>query len=286
MAPGVVTTQNHAAQPALPPNSITWDAEAKETNARLGEMSVLFTFWLTNVSTSEVVVNSVRTSCGCTVAKLPSMPWRIAPGGSGPIEVTLNVQGKSGKIVKSVTVDCSAGVKTLLVTANVPMPNPMAPVSVGLAAISMDRIRNMQISKTDRQAPLKGTCAVCHADPAVGKMSRELFATACAICHNAERRAGDVPDLQTQNKPTAAAYWEKFITEGKPNSMMPAFAQNQGGFLTPEQVSSLVAYLGGDFRKEPRVLNRNPSAARVSPPEATATRPATPIPAEPAQISQ
>jgi mono/diheme cytochrome c family protein len=32
---------------------------------------------------------------------------------------------------------------------------------------------------------------------------------------------------------------------------MPAFALNRGGILTDEQIGSLVAYLEGDFKKEP-----------------------------------
>jgi mono/diheme cytochrome c family protein len=247
-------------QPTLPPNSVAWDAESKEKDAKPGDISVPFTFWLTNVCASEVLVNSVRTSCGCTVARLPAQPWHIPPGGGGPIEVTVNIQGKSGKIVKSVTIDSNAGMKNLLVNVNVPAPQTVAAASPNLAAMQMNRMRNMMISKSNRQATLQGSCATCHVNPAVGRMGKELYATACSICHNAEHRATDVPDLQALNKPADAPYWKQFITEGKQNSMMPAFAIEQGGFLTPKQVTSLVAYLVGDFRKEGKILYHDPHA--------------------------
>lgn len=247
-----------ASQPTLPPHAIAWDAESKEKDAKAGEISIPFTFWLTNVSTSEVLINSVRTSCGCTVARLPAQPWHIPPGEGGPIEVTVNIQGKSGKIVKSVTIDSNAGAKNLLVTVNTPAPQAVAAAAPNPAALQMDRLRNMMISKSNRQATLQGSCAACHASPAVGKLGRELYATACSICHNAEHRATDVPDLQALNKPADAPYWKQFITEGKQNSMMPAFAREQGGFLTPEQVASLVAYLVGDFRMEGKIVYRAP----------------------------
>ena len=272
-----------APRPTLPPSSIAWDAESKEKDAKPGDISVPFTFWLTNVCASEVLINSVRTSCGCTVARLPAQPWHIPPRGGGPIEVTVNIQGKSGKIVKSVTIESNAGMKNLLVNVNVPAPQTVASSARSLAAMQMDRMRNMMISKSNRQATLQGSCATCHVSPAVGKVGKELYASACAICHNAERRATDVPDLQALSKPTDAPYWRQFITEGKPSSMMPAFAKEQGGVLTPEQVTSLVTYLVGDFRKEGKISYRDPHATpavstvihpAVTPPTAIVPKPA------------
>jgi cytochrome c553 len=131
---------------------------------------------------------------------------------------------------------------------------------------------NMQISKTDRQATLRGSCAACHAQPAVGREGRELYLTACAICHNAEHRASAVPDLQVMGSAKDAAYWRQFVSEGKPSSMMPAFAREQGGFLTEQQIASLVAYLVGDFRKEGRIVYRDSSL-----PASSAMKPAPPL---------
>jgi hypothetical protein len=99
-----------------------FDSEKKDYSARAGEASASFTFNLTNVSSAEVIVNRVSTSCGCTVAKLPEQPWHLAPGTNGPINVTVDLRGKSGTIMKSVTVDSSAGMKSLLVQVTIPPP--------------------------------------------------------------------------------------------------------------------------------------------------------------------
>ncbi|HUR45103.1 MAG TPA: DUF1573 domain-containing protein, partial [Candidatus Saccharimonadales bacterium] len=175
-----------ATQPA---NYLAYDSESKEYNAKVGDTNAHFTFWLTNVSKEVVAINSVRTSCGCTVAQLPETPWKLAPGTNGPIEVSVNLLGKSGTIVKSVTVDSSAGGKSLLVKVNIPTPaNNPAMVNGAPNSGDVDRIKNMQSALSDRQVVFKNKdCAKCHADPAVDKsgfavMGENLYKGVCANC--------------------------------------------------------------------------------------------------------
>jgi hypothetical protein len=52
-----------------------------------------------------LIINSVRPSCGCTVADYPKEP--IAPGKSGKINVTYNA-ASSGSFTKSITVTTNA----------------------------------------------------------------------------------------------------------------------------------------------------------------------------------
>ena len=52
--------------------NIVFDADTKTYNAKLGEESVAFKFLLTNTWTNEITVDRMETSCGCTVAKMPS----------------------------------------------------------------------------------------------------------------------------------------------------------------------------------------------------------------------
>src|SRR5438046_1245565 len=53
------------AAPTQPASYVQWDAESKEYTAKPGEPTAHFTFYLTNVSKEVVLINSVRTSCGC-----------------------------------------------------------------------------------------------------------------------------------------------------------------------------------------------------------------------------
>jgi mono/diheme cytochrome c family protein len=223
-----------------------FDAETKEYSAKVGEGTANFTFNLTNVSSSEVLVNRVSTSCGCTVAKLPEQPWHLAAGTNGPINVTVDLHGKSGLIMKTVTVDSTAGIKSLMVKVNIPPPQ-LIPVA---STNGMDRTRNLELAKADRQAVFKADCAECHVKPAIGKLGKELYAGACAVCHDAEHRATMVPDLHVLKHPDTREYWTQITSEGKINSLMPAFAFKNGGILNDQQIASLVDYLVTDFAKD------------------------------------
>ncbi len=56
-------------------------------------------FKFTNVGKGKLVINYIRTSCGCTVAEYPKD--YISPGGSGEIKVTYDGTGKlPGKVKK------------------------------------------------------------------------------------------------------------------------------------------------------------------------------------------
>jgi hypothetical protein len=110
---------------ATPPQSasdtgaLKWDAEAREIDAKAGERNVTFVFAATNVSNASVIINQLHASCGCTAAKLPSMPYTLGIGSNVSINVEMQIAGKHGLITKSVTVDSTAGLKTLTVSANI-----------------------------------------------------------------------------------------------------------------------------------------------------------------------
>jgi mono/diheme cytochrome c family protein len=228
------------------PNILKWDAETKEQSTTPGQAEAKYTFWLTNVSPAEVLINSVRTSCGCTVAKLPSQPWHIPSGSNGPIEVTVNLAGKSGMIAKGVTVDTSVGIKQLTVKCNIPVNAPGAlPVQQSGTMGDADRLKNMQLAMADRQVVFRNQeCAKCHAEPARNKTDgRILYAGVCATCHNSQHRAAQVTDLRLIKHPTDADYWRQWIAHGRPGSMMPAYAESEGGPLNEQQISALVDFM-------------------------------------------
>ena len=225
-------------------NVFGWDALQKEVNTKPGETNVLFTFALTNISQQTVTINGVHTSCGCTVAKLPQIPWTFAPGDNGTFEVSLDVRNKVGVVTKTVTVNSTAGFRYLTVRASIPVTQHTA-MSQG------ERVRNLQIALADRQAVFQGSCVTCHVTPGVGKRGKELFHGVCGVCHDAEHRASMVPDLRKLNKPQDVNYWRNWITNGKDGTLMPAWGQANGGPLTTAEIDSLVEYLTGPFKKEP-----------------------------------
>jgi len=212
----------------VPSDVLTWDADSKEQSVPGDTPEAHFTFTVTNISPHDVTIVSAIASCGCTVPKLPEDP-KIIPGASARIEVTMNLKNKFSMVAKTVTISTDKGVKVLHVTVHLPPP-------------TLREIRQ-QMTLTDRQVVFKGECARCHMEPARGKAGQELYASACGICHESPQRATMVPDLHALTHETNAEYWKNIITYGKPGTLMPAFAQSEGGFLTDGQIASLVEYL-------------------------------------------
>lgn len=229
----------------IPTNVLAFDAEAKEYNAKPGEVDIPFTFYVTNVSSEEVIINSVHTSCGCTVAELPSLPWKMAPGDRGEIKVKMDVRGKVGAITKTININSTRGIKILAVTARVPMPDMMS-------TTQQERERNQLIARANRQAVFQGDCARCHSAPGVGKMGEDLYKAVCGVCHEAQHRASMVPDLKTLGRPNTREYWADIIMHGKKDTLMPGFSKIHNGPFTDEQIFSLVEYMVGPFQRSIR----------------------------------
>jgi cytochrome c553 len=235
--PGTVIT-NRPSKPVQAtgrPFPLTVDQDTKVYNAKAGEESAPFLFLLTNETTSAVTITEARTSCGCTVASLPSQPWILSPGTNGEIKVTVDLRNKRGSITKLVYVYGDFVTKTLTVTANIP-ENAMG-----------NRDKNMRVAMADRQAVFKGDCASCHVTPTIGKQGQPLFAAACGICHDSEHRAAMVPDLHHLNHATDREFWKTWIASGKPGTLMPAFSKAQGGPLDDSQIDSLADYLAASL---------------------------------------
>lgn len=107
------------------------------------------------------------------------------------------------------------------------------------------------------QALFKGDCAQCHADKGRNAFGENLYAADCGICHESSRRKSFVPDLHAMKQAADLDYWKRIITQGKPHTMMPAFAAAQGGPLTEAQVLSLATYLNHTISH-----NFSPAAAK------------------------
>src|SRR5688572_1755300 len=103
----------------LPAGILAFDSESKDYTMKSGEIVGTYVFNLTNISPGEVVITYVQPSCGCTAVQLPPMPWKIPAGGSGQIPVNMNVQGKSGIVMKTVTLHTDKGQKPLMVKATI-----------------------------------------------------------------------------------------------------------------------------------------------------------------------
>lgn len=233
--PIFVPDTSHANDP-LPDGVLAWNSLMEATNAAATQTQAHFVFSLTNVSSGNVAVLDAHASCGCTQPELPPRPWIIPPGGNGEIGATVNLEGQVGTFIKFVTVTTDKGKKNVFMQITV-----LPPVIPTLT--DAERAHGVEMAKADRQAVFKNDCATCHAKPAQGKYGKPLYDAVCAICHDAEHRAAMVPDLHNLKTPTNDEFWRIWIAQGKPGSLMPAFATAEGGPLNDMQIATLAAYL-------------------------------------------
>ena len=243
---GALMVAAQTANPAPPKKQLlAWDALEKEMTPAVESSGIAggtaqFAFNVTNVSDHEVIIERLAASCGCTTYKMPAEPWHIAPGEHGKIDVNVTFAGKFGIFYKTLSVISPTAPATLGVKINLP---PTAQMARGM---------NRDVAAKDRQAVFKGDCASCHADKAKGKMGKELYLAACGICHEATHRATMVPNLHALNKATTYEYWKEWISNGKTNSLMPAFSVSAGGPLSDEQIDSLAKTLVQALPGRPR----------------------------------
>jgi cytochrome c553 len=215
------------------------DEPTKLYVAKPGEVQARFTFSVKNASKERVIITRVATSCACSVAKLPSDPWRLEAGTSGNLEIDVEFQGKFGDLTKTATIESSTGAVLLTMRLTIPMPAGVTDAAA--------RERNRQLANVDRQAVFKGDCMTCHVRPGANLNGEKLYAAACGICHEAEHRAEMVPNIHLLPIATNRDYWLKIIRDGKPGTLMPAFGHEHGGPLTDVQIDSLAAFLTEAF---------------------------------------
>ena len=225
-----------AQEPGAFANALLFDSTNQEIKGEPGQADFTFSFAFTNSAPVAVIIESVRTSCGCTVAKVPPLPWTIPPGERGEFSVALDARGKSGRVTKSVFLNTSIGIRPLTVHALVGGED-------GKTMDADDRLRNIQVALADRFAVFRGECATCHAQPARNRTGPALYLAACAVCHDSVNRASLVPDLKRLPHPADRDHWLRWITFGRHGSLMPAFSEYEGGILTEAQIDSLADYL-------------------------------------------
>lgn len=251
---GYSTNFNHLTNYIVVTNSGFWNVFSGRkytTIAHVTTNRVVAT--VTNsVSPVTIAILTVHPSCGCTTAEVPAMPWVLPPGTNSLLRVKVNLSGKSGILPKHVTITTDHGhmdLNLLIKIAPPPPPRPMTPA---------ERAAGVAASQVDRQAVFKGDCASCHAKNLQGRYGQQLFAAACAVCHEASPRATMVPDLHNLKDPTSEEFWRTWITSGKAGTLMPAFGKTQGGPLTDFQISSLAAYLNQSIPPHPQPAAKQP----------------------------
>ena len=97
-------------QAALAAPALVWDATAKTTAVAPGATQAAFSFTATNVSGADVVLTSVSTSCRCTRAVLPSIPYTLSPRASVTLQAAVVLTPGATEASQTVFVESTAGV--------------------------------------------------------------------------------------------------------------------------------------------------------------------------------
>ncbi len=83
---------------------------------------VSYTFKFKNVGDADLIINSAKASCGCTVPEYDKEP--IPPSGEGKIIVTFDSSNREGSQYKKVTINANSDpeIHELVITCNVVKP--------------------------------------------------------------------------------------------------------------------------------------------------------------------
>ncbi len=240
---------------ALAGGPLVWQSPSQTNSATPDDVTTQFVFKVRNVSTTEVVIDDLKPSCGCTVAQLPSQPWRIGPKEAGQFAALVDLRGRRGQLFKEIKVISSNAPETLKLEIDI-QPGPQ-----NLTPQMQYRIWGQKLAATDHQTVFKKDCVGCHLVPAFGKSGEPLFHTTCGICHEAEHRATMVPDLAALKTEIDTNYWRDWVTHGKAGTLMPGFTATEGGPLDDAQIDSLVKYLTKAFSRPLKAAATNSTTA-------------------------
>src|ERR1043165_8457359 len=72
-----------ATQPASLDGILKFDADDKTVTVTNGTTDAHFKFTVTNIASEYIIISSIVGSCHCTVAQMPSIPWKLAPKEGG-----------------------------------------------------------------------------------------------------------------------------------------------------------------------------------------------------------
>lgn len=185
-------------------------------------------FPFSNGGDAELRILDVSTPCGCTVV-LPDKT-ALAPGESSHIDVTYDSAARSGDVERVVTVRSN---------------DPVHPELTLHLHAKVDA--SMHEAFKSGETLFGEKCGKCHAVPARDDAGRDrtgqaLYDAVCWFCHGKAREGKTAPALGAYAE-TADPYLRQIIADGRPGTEMPAFARDQKGPLTPEQIASLVDLL-------------------------------------------
>ena len=133
-------------------------------------------FDIKNTGDDHLDISEAKSECGCTASDFK--PTRLKPGGTLPLDVTIDTSMKQGAVVKD-----------MAIYSNDP-EQPMVRIYIDMF---VEDPHKAGISEADMHAAARKiftaeSCRRCHVDEGMGLMGRDLFEADCAMCHRAAVR--------------------------------------------------------------------------------------------------
>jgi mono/diheme cytochrome c family protein len=193
-------------------------------------------FDIKNTGDDHLDISEAKSECGCTASDFK--PTRLKPGGTLPLDVTIDTSMKQGAVVKD-----------MAIYSNDP-EQPMVRIYIDMF---VEDPHKADISEADMHAAARKiftaeSCRRCHVDEGMGLMGRDLFEADCAMCHRTQPSGITSGPLLECGHMRIDAARRAIIQKGSEKStMMPGFSEKYGGPLTEEQIDSIVQYLNKGF---------------------------------------
>jgi len=147
---------------------------------------------------------------------------RLKPGEKGKVSVSVDINGKSGNISKTIQIFSNDTKK------------PVTTISVVMKV--KDRFH---IKKSEAKAIFNGECKSCHTERGKGKKGLELFMADCLMCHEHGKSAAPITEMRKKPK----EYLIKATSDGITDTSMPGWHIKNDGPLSNEEIESLVYLL-------------------------------------------
>ncbi len=205
--------------------ALQFDTTAYDFGVVKQDDPVKFGFKFRNAGKGDLILESIKTSCGCTAASSSSGPFK--PGESSVVEASYTTSGKFGHTQKEIKVFSN---------------DPRSPHSLMITGTVTEASHPM---KATGEFLFAGSCAECHAKPAKGKQGKELYDAACFMCHDLPQSKGKNMIASDQNSlaQILKSDLKRMIANGLKGTSMPGFATKHGGPLSKDQIQSLVDYI-------------------------------------------
>ena len=183
-------------------------------------------FTLRNIGDQTLEIREIKPSCGCTAIMAESKS--IPPGQESKLQVSVDTTGKEAEIEK-----------TILVVSNDSM-RPRVTLTVSLL-VEPGEHPDFDIG----ESLFSPRCASCHVDSGKGLKGRALFQAICYQCHgeNGEGKSAAALNGREYLQQHDDQYLFNWIARGKRGTAMAGYGEEYGGFLSKEQIDSLIKFL-------------------------------------------